>query len=294
MIHYVRPSMVLCADDCRRQMFFRYRVGIKTEATPANLAFGTAIDVADKQYVASLITGQPIDPVAVFRDNWNRACREKVIAYSKEQSPEKLLKIGERLMELLPQAWEDTGLVTLMGGDGKLNLSRRMEVAIAPNIILTGEIDKLCVTSNGQSALLDLKTCSQESDTDFIRNSDQLTPYEILCDANRESVGTEKIDLVGLWEFLKRNVPENPKKGKGPEILAPKLVEPRSQKTKAEYRQKVIWLVEDIERGRFPKASRSPHNSPCKLCDYVRYCSEGDAEGLVIPASAQQALKLVA
>lgn len=294
MIHYVRPSMVLSWDDCHRKMFFQYKAGIKTETRAANTAFGTAIDIATKNMIESQVTGKEVDPAAVFRQAWAKVCQGHVMAYSKTQSPEKMLTMGERFMMLLPSAWEETGLVPLMGSDGQLTLSRRIEARITPEIVITGELDLLGVTSDGETALVDLKTCAQETNTDFIRNSDQLTPYEILCDANRNLLGIERVEKIGLWEFVKRNVPKNVKRGKGPEILAPKLVEPRSQKQKAEYRQKVIWMVEDIERGRFSKCSRSPHNSPCTLCDYARYCTEGDTEGLVFPPSSQEALKLVA
>lgn len=294
MIHYIRPSMVLCADDCRRQMFYRYIAGIRTETKSANTSFGTAVDVGVKQYIESTVTGKSIDPVTVFRESWSKECQNNIMAYNKLQSPEKMLRMGERMMSLLPEAWANTGMVPLMGSDGKLNLSRRLQANLAPNIILTGEIDLLGVDDQAETVLTDFKTCANESTTDFIRNSDQLTPYEILIDANKDLAGVERVDKVGLWEFHKRFVPKNQKAGKGPEILAPKLVTPRTPKQKSEYRQKVISLVEDIQRGRFFKSSRSPHNTPCNLCDYSKYCAEGNAEGLVIPQKAQQTLKLVA
>lgn len=292
---YVRPSMLLSADECRRQMALKYIFGVRTEAMAANLAFGTALDVAVKAQIESLVTRQPVNAVMVFREAWAKAQAEHRLAYSAKQAPDLLTATGTRLMELFPKAWEESGLVPLMGTDGNLNMSRRMATKIAPGVVLTGEIDFNGINSSAETAIVDFKsTAGQPADYAFTENSDQTTAYNILADANAELLGCERVDLLGFMYLVKRDVPtgnnKRSKNAKGPEVLQPVLVPSRTAKQKAEFRQKVIWLVEDIQRGRFPKASRSPHNTPCNTCEYAAYCAEGDTSGLVIPNGAQLGL----
>ncbi len=84
-----------------------------------------------------------------------------------------------------------------------------------------------------------------------------------MLDAHVERWGLPPVERLGLLELVKRKVPT--KTGKGPEVLAPITVPRHSTAEVADYAQKVRWVAEDIERGRFPKRGLMAHNTPCEL-----------------------------
>ena len=128
---------------------------------------------------------------------------------------------------------------------------------------------------------LDLKTPSTPTDLGWLANADQLTGYQLLLDAHAERWGLPPVERLGLLELVKRKVPT--RTGKGPEVLAPITVSRHSTAEVADYAQKVRWVAEDIERGRFPKRGLMAHNTPCELCAVRGLCRSGDLEGLIVP-----------
>jgi hypothetical protein len=140
---------------------------------------------------------------------------------------------------------------------------------------------------------LDLKTSAIAYGEEFLLSSDQLTDYQLLTEGNSDQLGLDEsgVKSVGFFEGIKRKVPKT-NRGKGPEFLQPLIGPKRSAERLAERKQKLIWMGEDIRRGRFPKRPRMAYNTPCAMCEFSKFCLKGSKEGLVFPEQPQQEIEL--
>ena len=73
------------------------------------------------------------------------------------------------------------------------------------------------------------------------------------------------------------------KTGKGPEVGTPITAPRRPASVLNAYQQKVLWVAEDIDRGRFPQRGLMAHNSPCAMCAVKGLCQQDDPDGLILP-----------
>lgn len=212
--------------------------------------------------------------------------------YSSLWGPDDLRETGLRLAELFPSQWQATGLAPLVDEQGPI-VERRFRVEIEPGLVLTGQPDVVAMDEEGGVIPLDVKTSAQPYEEEFLIASEQLTDYQILVEGNGEQLGLAEdgIDSVGFFEGIKRKVPKT-SRGKGPEFLQPLIGPKRSAERVAERKQKLIWMAEDMRRGRYPKRPRMAYNSPCGLCEFRNYCLKGDKSGLIFPDESQQPIAL--
>jgi hypothetical protein len=279
----IRPSMLIAADRCSRAMKFQYIDRIRTESVSSALVFGTAIDLAIKGYIENAEIGLTYDSVDAFRSNWNEQKLKKGITFPTTHTPESMEEIGIRLMEKFPDYWEKSDMHPLYVNDKPI-FSIRLEKEITDGIMLTGEPDFVGYNSQYELTILDFKTCAQPNKDVFIRQADQLTAYQDLVEANKDLLeipSDQSVVNVGYIDLVKRKIPKA--KGKGPEIEPIKVVSARSLSELEEFEEKVLWLNEDMIRGKFPRKSGLSFDSPCNMCDFDEYCLNGDTEGLIFP-----------
>ncbi|MFO1431273.1 MAG: PD-(D/E)XK nuclease family protein [Candidatus Competibacteraceae bacterium] len=282
----LRATAVLRYDDCPRSYWYQYVQGIQPTADSANLVFGTAIHDVCTGWLKAQAEGRALDPVATFLDVWEQVTTTRTIAYTSKLGPDDLQAMGEALVRQFPVAWKATGLVPLIGADGQPLLETRFETEIAPGLILSGSPDVVAMDAQGNIVIPDLKTASTPATDGFASVADQLTSYQVLIEAHADTLGIERVHALGFLEFLKRK----PNGRTGPTIPPLLLTPARSALDLAEFRQKLVWMAEDLARNRFPKRPRLAWNSPCSFCDYAGLCQRGDWEGLVKPSVADGTL----
>lgn len=277
----LRPSGVLKYDECPRQYFFQYQERLRSDATSANLPFGTAVHEAMTGYVLAKVSGKPFDALDTFDTLWSKALETEVLEFSSMWDEDSLRETGKVLVERFQSVWDDSGFTPLIDGQGPV-VERRFEVEVAPGVSLSGQPDVIAVTPNGDVVALDVKTTAQPYDPSFLLIAEQLTAYQILLDGHRDSLGIEKVNQVGFVEAIKRKVPKT-NRGKGPEVHEPMLTGARSKSLVDEYLDKVQSTARGIATGDFPRRPRMAYNSPCQMCDFRGYCLQGSMEGLTRP-----------
>ena len=282
----LRATTVLRYDDCPRSYWYQYVQGIQPAAASANLVFGTAVHNACTGWLKAQAEGRAFDPVTAFLDAWEQTTATRTVAYTSKLGPDDLQAMGEALVRQFPAAWTATGLVPLIGPDGQPLIETRFETDLGPDLILSGSPDVVAMDAEGNIVIPDLKTASQSATEGFTSVADQLTSYQVLLEAHAEALGIERVHALGFLEFLKRK----PNGRTGPTIQPLVLAPARSAEALAEFRQKLLWLAEDLARGRFPKRPRMAWNSPCSFCDFAGLCQRGDWDGLIKPSVADGVL----
>jgi len=288
-ILYIRPSHALSYDECGYAYYLKYVLGVRQDVTSANMPFGTAVHEACTGFILAEASGDTsYDPIEVFKKHWGEALESQAMEFSSLWGPEDLAQTGLRLVELFPEQWRQTGFAPLIDEHGPV-VERRFQIKIAPDLILTGQPDVVAMNSEGGVIPLDLKTSAIAYGEEFLLASDQLTDYQLLVEGNSDQLGLDEegVASVGFFEGIKRKVPKT-NRGKGPEFLQPLIGPKRSAERLAERKQKLIWMGEDIRRGRFPKRPRMAFNTPCAMCEFSDYCLKGKKDGLVFPDQPQQ------
>lgn len=278
---YIRPSQVVKQDECPWAMYLQYIAGIKSQASSANLVFGTIVHEAVTKYLAAKCAGINFDPAKHFLFKWQEATETLEIAYNATFGPEDLKATGEKLCGDFPADWDRSGFVPLIDDEGPV-LERKLQVEVLSGVILTGTPDLVAMNGNGEVAVLDFKTPASPSPEEFFLIADQLTCYQILVEAQKVKFGIEQVDHLGYVELLKKKIPKT-SRGEGPKMQPPAYGPRRSDQAINAFIQKLGWMAEDIHRGRFPKRPRMAYNTPCSLCGFQGLCLKGDSEGLVIP-----------
>jgi len=280
----LNSSQLAMGESCRYQHFLTYRRGIRPLATAANLAFGDAVDEAVRAFLLATASGASVpDPVATFLQRWDSLQIAGPLRFAATHTPKMFRKMGTDLMAALPAAWRSTGLtIAVDASDAPLvNVALSMELGARGDLSVEwrGLIDFMAFTDEGHLAVLDIKTATSGHTTLFTRRADQLTSYQLLIGAHQGRLGLPPLRRLGFWDLLKRRARAS--------ILAPLLVVPRSAPELEEFVDKIFWFAEDIQRRRFPRASRMQFNSPCAMCDLAALCVDGDKDGLHVPAVAQ-------
>lgn len=267
-------NKIITADTCKRMMYYRYIIGAKSQAKSANLAFGSAIDTACTTYLLASSMGHPMPDIeAVFLEKWEEET-DCEVEYSVTKTPKKLVDMGKKMVDLFPNAWEKSGLMVFVMPDGSPALQVKLSCQLKDGLGLMGYLDLIAMTDEGEIVILDLKTAAAAYGELFAWQSDQLTSYNVLLEANRQSLGIDKVDKLGFMCMLKKATPV---------IEQPGLIPARTSSEIAQFRSKCFDIERDYKQGRFHKASRHAFNSPCELCDFKQLCTFGDTEGLIIP-----------
>lgn len=279
------PSRVQKGQTCMKQVYFHYKLGIRPKVTSANLALGKAVDQTVMDYLAADASGTRLPSLEdVFLRHWKR---ESAISleYSATQSETKMKDMGAAMAAKFPQAWEESGLMVFIMPDGSPALQVALKVKITPKDFLQGFLDLIAMDQEGNVIILDIKTTGVAYDDLYVRQSDQLTAYQLLVDSHAKDLGIEQTDKVGFMCLHKK---------KDPVIHQPQIVDRRPSSRVQEYIQTCQWFLEDYFKGRFNRSPLGAFNSPCSMCDFNRLCSEGSTADLAIPDSAQHFLQQVA
>ncbi|ADC73354.1 hypothetical protein TK90_2870 (plasmid) [Thioalkalivibrio sp. K90mix] len=286
----VRPTSALKYEDCPRKYYFSEVLKIRPLVQAANLAFGKVLHKTLTDWLEDWAYGQAYTGLGEqFKESWQVEVEKAPIEYSTTLGPEQVPAVGGRLADQFEERWETFELDIVFDASGKPLVERRFEVDLGEGVVLSTQPDLVVIDKDGFAGPLDLKTAAQQTDEAFVEQADQLTAQEIAIEAHAEDLLLSGVDRVGFGEMLKKPIPRT-KQGTGPQVLDPVFSPARSKEVKDAYRQKVIWISEDIERGRFPARSRMAYNSPCSLCDYRGLCKDGDATGLRIPGTSHQKL----
>ena len=270
----LRPSSLLKYLDCGRSYYYQYIARFMPQVESANLRFGSAVHAA----IYAWLTGATDDIVNVFTLLWRESIETVALDYNTLWSPESLEATGKALVEQFPEIWQQTGIMPLLDEESKPVLETRLEAMLSPTVKLSGTLDLLGLTLEGEVVVLDFKTASAPAPESFAKMSDQLGLYQILVDVNAAALGINQVDQLGFMELIKRKVPNGKGRGKGPEVMPPVLA-PKSDVT--DFVRKAGWVAANIEAGNFFPNPRMAWNSPCGLCDYKRLCYDGTTEGLI-------------
>ncbi len=282
------PTAVLKYENCPYQYYLEEVRRIRPIHKAANLAFGIVIHRTLEAWLRDNLLGASTDPLLRFEQHWEAVRNAGGVEYSATQSPESLTATGRALVAGFAAAWPTFGRLLAVSADGIPLLECKLEVPIASQVLYVGKTDLLAFNADdGGLECLDMKTPSTPTDPDWLIQADQMIGYQILLDENAERLGLPPVERLGLLELVKRKVPT--RTGKGPEVCAPMTVVRYSSSTVDDYRYKLRWVAEDIQRGRFPKRSLMAHHSPCEMCAMKNLCRFGDPEGLVIPTASAAA-----
>lgn len=274
------PTRILKYEACPQQYWLEVVQKIRPQCQPANLVFGRVIHHTLETWFRGWASGQAPEPGALFTQQWEAACQRDGITYSATQSPDALMETGQALLAAWPSAWASWDRQVAQDVQGMPLIERKLEVKIADQVTLVGQADLIVSDQEGQLECLDLKTPRTPTDPSWLAVADQLTGYQVLFDAHAPHLGMAPLARLGLIELIKRKVTA---KSKGPEVGTPITAPRRSPADTQDYLRKVLWVAEDIARGRFPKRGLMAHNSPCTQCAVRALCQEGDPEGLVLP-----------
>ncbi|MCP5197438.1 MAG: PD-(D/E)XK nuclease family protein [Gammaproteobacteria bacterium] len=274
------PTSVLKYETCPQQYDLEEVRRIRPMHTAANLIFGRVVHRVVEQALRQAFAGQPFDAGAAFAADWQTARAQGGIDYSATQSPDSLTETGQALVTQFTARWPTFGWLPALDGQNQPLLEQKLEVKVTAGLIYVGRFDLVACHVDGTLAALDVKTPSSATDPDWLAVADQLMGYQWLLDAHAGRLGLPPVDRLGLVELIKRKVS---KTGKGPEVCAPITAPRRPASVLAAYRQKVLWVAEDIDRQRFPRRGLMAHHSPCAMCAVKGLCQHDDPDGLIVP-----------
>ena len=285
----ISPSGKEKYDNCPYAYYLHYKEGIRQEHESATLIFGGIVHEVIAEYLLAKHADISYDTEKMFNDKWSTATETKIIEYTSENfTAEDAPLVGERLCGDFPQAWEDSKLEVVVDDKGPV-IERHYEIQIDSGVIHHGYIDLMAKDEAANVCVIDNKTPAQPTPDWFAKEAAQLKSYQLMIEQGTDQY-IEKINKLGFFELIKRKVPIKKGASKGPEIMPPVLVDAHSADTLREHKQNILWVVDDIKRGRFPKRSRMAYNTPCGLCEFQGYCYEGNKDGLTFPDQAQASI----
>jgi len=282
----VSASMMHSWQNCPRSFYYHYILHLRQEVTAANLPFGHCIHTASTGYIVAKFKGIPFDRAQVFRDAWDEANKKEIIEFSSIWDKDALGATGEFLLDLFADQWDQLNLIPLIDAKGEPLVEQSLRAVLPNGIELYGIQDFAGMDIDTNVVVVDIKSASSEAAEGFVSVSDQLTHYQILNEANKDSLGIEQVDKIAFFEMIKRKVPKTNGKGKGPKIAGIEWVNRRSDRELVEFFDKIEWMMDDINRGRFPKTPRMAWNTPCGMCNFKELCHNNDMSGLVVQRKA--------
>jgi len=281
----ISHSGYLKYKSCPYSYYLQYVEGIKDIYDSVNLAFGSVIHEVYAEYLFSLVLGKTYDAETSFKEKWQETTETVVINYTSGNfTPEDVPRVGQYFAAEFPAHWESTGYTVYEDGLGPF-IERSFSVSLNGNDILRGRIDLGVVTPNNEFTVLDFKFVGAESQQWFPKESPQLKTYKILVDES--STDGSKVQRLGFYENIKRKVPKKKGDSLGPQICTPITSPAYSEQVLSNHKQALSWSIEDIKKGRFPKTPGGSFNTPCMLCNFQKYCYDGNKEGLVFPDKKQ-------
>jgi hypothetical protein len=274
-------SRVLKYETCPYAFEKHYIDGIRPEVTSANLVYGKVIHAVWGEWLKAwhYSNTTEVDLPTMFEEAWGQRVANQAIEYNTQMKEDDLLKMGKRMCEMFPEAWEKTGLVLADDGQGPM-LERHLRMRVG-GITFQAYIDLIALDEEGRTIVPDLKTpaAGSAATAEYVAVADQLTAYNIVVDANLEKLGLDPVHKVGYIEGIKGKVSA---KAKGPQFPPPLLTSARTEEVKLAYIQKLLWVDKQVKAGAFFRRTLGSYNTPCKLCDYQKLCAEGSMEGLVV------------
>ncbi|TXI04130.1 MAG: PD-(D/E)XK nuclease family protein [Rhizobium sp.] len=267
---YLSHSAISKYEACPEQYRLHYVERLGVRETSSNLVFGSAIDKTIKEIIEGIYHGNEVDGGERFEATFADLTSREAVQYGRLKKAD-LQKIGSEMMKKFPIVWNRIGHQPLVLPNGKLMMDLELATTLPDGTVLKGVLDIAAVTPEAEVAIEDFKGVASRSAEVVTDMNDQLTSYQLLVEANRKTLGIDSVDKLGFMELVKN---------KTPVVEEPYLVAPRSPKQLHDYQQKVMWVADDIRKGRFPKRPMNAYNTPCSMCDFVKLCSKGDKSGL--------------
>lgn len=285
MSPYTKPisaSMIHKWQNCPMSFYYHYILQYRSEVTSANLPFGTCLHTASTGYIVAKLKGLPYDCVEVFRDAWDATLAKEAIEFSSRWDRDSMAATGERLLDLFASKWDDLNLIPLIDDKGEPLVELSLSATLPNGVKIYGIQDFAGMDIDANVVVVDIKSPQTASSEHFLAMSDQLTMYQLLNEANKDKLGIEQVDRLGFFEMLKRKVPVKRTKVTGPQIADIEWNPRRTSQEIEEFCNKLEWMLEDINRGRFPKTPRMAWNTPCDMCDFKGLCQNNDKSGLIV------------
>ena len=271
----LRPSHILEYLKCPKSYYLKYVIKAGPIKQPATLFFGTVLHKTVQAFLIEKITDKEIEDY--FDSLWKEEQEEvEVEKPTGRWTLDDLFNVGVKLVSQFPKKWKETGLFPLIDPEGQFIIERTIKLQLNEDIIISGTPDIICMNEAGEIVILDFKTASSPAWGGFSVLSDQLKTYVLLFSNSIEaiSMGITKVDKVGFMEFLKRK--------KTPKVLPPVTTDSSIDE---EFIKKIKWVGQNILNENFFANPLMAWNSPCRMCEFQRYCTYGDREGLYFPNS---------
>lgn len=237
---YISHSRILTYMDCPQKYKHRYVNGWKQSPEAEHFVLGSMVHDGVKR----LAIGEPLDAVIENLHTYNLA---------DYKDPQAIKAQASRIIKVIqPKLSEGTQLM----------VEQEFRSEIMPGIVMLGIVDYYQKTDDDKLRVVDWKTSGSEY-ADYIKYlSGQLTMYQILLENNGHSV-----DLLAFAVVVKGGYP----------VVKMLEVGKRTPAEVTEYLDKVKWVYENIQAGKFPK-NEGYH---CKFCEYLPLCLNKEPVGLV-------------
>lgn len=279
------PTSIEAYERCPYAWYLSRVARVSPVATQGNLVFGSTVHEAIETWLRRRAIGIDSDPAEEFLLLWEQAMAEtQEIVFSSGWTSDDLKETGARLLEAFRAWWDASGWQVAVDRNGEPLIERPLAVTI-DDLLFEGRIDLVAVLPDGTLAVLDVKTPSTAAMENFAVLSDQLTSYQVLMDANADQLGIQQPTYLGFIELIKAKVGK--RTGQGPRMAPPYLVQRRRPEDIHRWMIKTLWIARSIKSGVFHQRPLGAWDSPCKLCDFVGWCTQGSLEGLKVPPGAQ-------
>jgi hypothetical protein len=248
----------------------------------ANLLYGNAVHAGTASTLtAHALTGEFIDPIPAFLDYWEEGLKRagQVTEFSSTWTPDGMKATGKASLALFLEDWKSRGWEVVIDVDGMPVIERELQVGLPGNIVFTCILDVLVRDRQGRIIVVDFKTPADAAMEGFAAVSDQLLGYQVACDAHAASLGIARVDAMVFYELIKKNIPKT-SKGIGPTIHVAEPALRRSPERVAEWITEMQFVAQDIRNQRYGRRPADSYNSPCELCDFRRFCHDGDKSSI--------------
>lgn len=267
---------------CGEQYRLRYEEHLESERKSINLVFGKLVDEAASAFIKAQVTGDVIDPLALFEAQFAAMTDAVELQLTSRGDLDTTRLMGRQMLERFIEDRTARGWLPMLDLDGQPIVQRWLRVQLPENVVYRGVIDVIVLTPEGKVLIVDLKTTSAHVEG-FSLVGDQLTGYQVMVEAHRESLGIERVDGLLYYDMVKRApVTEKSRKGAtGPTIHVDDPAPPRSSDHLEAWVREQLFIASDIRQRRFSKRPGRPFSTPCAMCDFKNLCWHGDGTSLV-------------